>query len=297
MLKFRKTVMAMMAAGVLLTLSSVATAQLPQSVVDQLTPKYRAGGQYYVCRDPWITIAISDAFAGTRGVNGVGDAGECNKELYGGQWSSYAELYQLVKNALTKGGFTITKQALGDGTIRITSDFGQGFVRHELIGNSGSTLLSSDGAGIVAQGGGNITIHQGSNVISDGSASVVGTGGSSYHLLSADGNEMRINMGRYLLLLRRGGGYSPSNTSNTSGSNTTQRGGSDDQILMCVNKSARALRDWSPTPILLPSMTVTSGTVNFVGSVSSQSNKDSLINSAKSCGARAVNADRLRVVQ
>ena len=100
MLKLRTILLLLMAGGVLVSLPSVASAQLPQSVVDQLTPKYRSQGP---CSDPWITIAINDVFGNTRKIQGGGETGECNKSLYnGGTWSNYAELYKAVKTYFDK---------------------------------------------------------------------------------------------------------------------------------------------------------------------------------------------------
>ncbi len=289
MLKFRTILVAIMAATVWLSLSVAANAQLPQSVVNQLTPQYSAGGRFHICRDPWITIAISDIYGGTRNVNGSGDAGECNAALYGGQWSNYAGLYQLVKNALNSGAFTVTRQTLADGTIKLTTDFGQGFVRNEIISHDGGTLLTSDGAGIM--------VNQGSNVISDGSATLIGNNGSTFKrtLLSA-GDELRINLGTYsLLLLIRGGGNTTAGNQSVDSSGNQSGRSSDDQIRLCLNNrngAFRAVTDWLPSR---PSITVAGGTVYLSGSVPNQSYKDQLANAARACNARAVNLDRLKV--
>lgn len=97
MLKFRTILLVVMAGGILVSLPSATSAQLPPSVVEQLTPKYRSQGP---CSDPWITIAINDVFANTKRIQGVGETGECNKYQYNfGTWSNYAELYKAVKNA------------------------------------------------------------------------------------------------------------------------------------------------------------------------------------------------------
>src|SRR6185436_6134607 len=129
MSKLRTIFMAVMAAGVLVSLPSIASAQLPQSVVDQLTPKYLRQGP---CRDPWVTIAINDVFANTRTIQGQGDLGECDPHRYqDGSWTSYADLYQGVKTAfnnLTAAGVKTTLTRLGNGMGKLAVDGGGGFV-------------------------------------------------------------------------------------------------------------------------------------------------------------------------
>jgi|SRR5215831_4702365 len=212
MFKLRTVLMMAIAVAALQALPSTANAQLPQSAVQQLTPQFQFGGRNYVCHDPWITIAYNDAFAGTREIQGAGEAGQCNKYLYnGGSWSSYAELYQTVKSFVaiqSAARLSFSKQALANGTWRITIDGGPGFVRHEIISHDGGTLITSDGAGlavstVVSQGGGNITVKQGSNILTNNGGTLVGSGGASYRTLSTSGDELRINLGRSVVILRK----------------------------------------------------------------------------------------------
>jgi hypothetical protein len=70
--------------------------------------------------------------------------------------------------------------------------------------------------------------------------------------------------------------------------------GSDDQILICIgNRSAVQMIKKAGGV----SYTVSGGTVSYSGSVANQFYKERLVESAKSCGARTVNTDRLRVGQ
>jgi hypothetical protein len=230
MLKFRTIFMAVMAAGILVSLPLMASAQLPQSVVDQLTPKYRRLGP---CRDPWVTIAINDVFANTRTIQGVGDWGECAPIKYGtmGSWSSYADLYQSVKTVFnnTSGRLTITKETLPSGNLRVTTQSANGkFVHNDIVSHDGGTLLASDGATLIiasaiSQGGGNILVNQGSNVVGPGGASAISQGGgngpkdggklltnnggtmtvSKLNLLAVSDNEMRVYLGGSVLILKK----------------------------------------------------------------------------------------------
>jgi hypothetical protein len=311
MLKFRTMFMAAMAAAFLMALPLIASAQLPQASVEQLVPKYRAQGP---CRDPWVTIAIIDTFAGTRSINGVGDFGDCDKSRYnGGSWSNYAELYRAVKTAFANAmsvNLAISKQALANGTWKITTTLptSQGtFINNQIISHDGGTLITSDGAGlsvsssVVSQGGGNILTNNGGTLVGSGGSSVVSQGGGNFSVLSASGDEARVNLGRSILILHKGG-YTPpttsaggsSNTSGAGNSTTSGRGltGSDDQILICINNRS-AVQTIKRAGGL--SFTVSAGTVYYSGSVANQFYKDQLVDTAKSCSAKAVNTDQLRI--
>jgi hypothetical protein len=313
MLKFRiRTVFAAaMAAAVLMSLPSIANAQLPQASVEQLVPKYRAQGP---CRDPWVTIAIIDAFASTRAINGVGDFGDCDKSRYnGGSWSNYAELYRAVKTAFDNAmsvNLAISKQALANGSWKITTTLptNQGtFINNQIISHDGGTLITSDGASlsvgstVVSQGGGNILTNNGGTLVGSGGSSVVSQGGGNFRVLSVSGDEASVNLGRSILLLRKGGSTPPttsaggsSNTSGAGSSTPPGRGltGSDDQILICINNrgAVQAIKRAGGL-----SFTVSAGTVYYSGSVANQFSKDQLVDTAKSCSARAVNTDKLRI--
>ena len=218
MSKFRTIFMAVMAAGILVSLPSLASAQLPQSVVDQLTPKYRQQGP---CRDPWITIAINDAFANTHTIGGVGDSGECQASKYNnGSWSSYAELYRGVKTAfnnMAAAHLVITKEALPDGKWKTTTKSADGkFVHHDIVSHDGGTLLASDGASlivasVVAQGGGNfigVDAGNGARVVPQTGGNLVGLNDagmtvSQKKLFAVSNNEMRVYLGGSVLILKK----------------------------------------------------------------------------------------------
>jgi hypothetical protein len=184
MTKFRTMLFTSLAAGVLLSLSSVtANAQHPNPSA-QLVAQARSQG---TCSDPWITIAIWDVFASTRQPQGVGRFGDCDPQRYNnGSWSSYAELYQGVKTAfdnLTSSGVTTTLAPLGGGQAKITTNAGGGFLATQtvrLIGHDGASLIGMDGSTIVASGGGNFS----------GKA-------------ITDGNERRIKLGKSVLIIKK----------------------------------------------------------------------------------------------
>lgn len=285
--KFRTMFLSSLALISFVYVAPTANAQLPQAVVDQLTPKYQFGGQNFVCRDPWITIAINELYGGTGKINGIGDFGECNIYWYNnGSWSNYAELYRAVKQAFDNqraAGLVITKQTVGNGNYKITTSLSSrpDFTATQIISHDGGTLITSDGAGI--------TMKQGSNILTNN--------GGTFSVLSVNDNEASVNLGRSILLFRKGGGYSSPGTGNYSAPPVSTPGnnsltGSDDQILICLsNRSAVQLIKKAGGL----SYIVSGGTVTFSGSVANQYYKDRLVESAKSCSAKAVNTDRLRV--
>ena len=159
MSKVRLIILSIMAAGIVISLSANANAQMPQASVDQMAAKARQAGP---CRDPWITVAFWDVTGSTRNPAGIGDLGECNAMLYGGSWSSYADLYRAVQTtlrSLSSAGASITATRSGN-TMRIVTDLGGGFRAEQvvkIISNDGASLISNDGASIVAQGAGNFS--------------------------------------------------------------------------------------------------------------------------------------------
>ena len=50
------------------------------------------------CRDPWVSQAVKEVQG--RPAMGQGETGECNIQLYGGRWGSYAELKGYVQQSL-----------------------------------------------------------------------------------------------------------------------------------------------------------------------------------------------------
>jgi hypothetical protein len=180
MKKFRTMFFTLMAAGVLLSLSSApANAQHPNPSA-QLVTQARSQG---TCSDPWITIAIWDVFASTRQPQGIGKFGDCDPQRYNnGSWSSYAELYQGVKTAFDdmSGNVNTTKSSLANGNYKIVTDAGSGYTWTQVVSHDGGTLLTSDGAGVVASGGGNFS----------GKA-------------ITDGKERRIKLGKSVLIIKK----------------------------------------------------------------------------------------------
>ncbi len=56
-----------------------------------------ASAQAGPCRDPWVSQAVREV-AGREAI-GSGETGECNIQLYGARWGSYAELKGYVAQA------------------------------------------------------------------------------------------------------------------------------------------------------------------------------------------------------
>lgn len=87
------------------------TAPLPRGVLPA------AGATAEPCRDPWISRAVREV-AG-RPARGQAYGGECDLELYGGRWASYAELRAQVAaafRALARAGlaYAADGEALAD---------------------------------------------------------------------------------------------------------------------------------------------------------------------------------------
>lgn len=123
------------------------------------TDKFRREGP---CSDPWITWAYIDASAGTVGVVGFGNSGECNKMLYNnGSWNNYTDLYNSVRqyrNNMSSAGLNWVKKAQRDGSVAyyVTIDgvkFGSIFKNGYLVGNDGASLIGNDSAGLVGNDG------------------------------------------------------------------------------------------------------------------------------------------------
>lgn len=73
------------------------SAQYRPNPTQQQTDEWRRKGP---CRDPWVSMAITQATGGTRYANGYGDYAECDPKWYNnGSWSSYDELYKAVEEA------------------------------------------------------------------------------------------------------------------------------------------------------------------------------------------------------
>lgn len=68
----------------------------------------------------------------------------------------------------------------------------------------------------------------------------------------------------------------------------------DDAIQICVNNTVNQIRgrDNGANHI---SLSVSSGTVNLTGNVLTPASNDTITNAAKSCGAKVVNSNNLRI--
>jgi hypothetical protein len=176
MSKFKLTCFSIIAAGILLSMSSVTVSaqHYNQAHVDSLVAIARAKGP---CRDPWITIAIWDKVGSTRDPNGIGDFNECSPALYnGGSWSSYAELYRAVDqtlSSLSSAGITFKMSSPVNGTVKLETDvngvsIGSGTVR--IISHDAGSLLTSDGAGLLSHDGGGFVVVGGYFIKSIGDA-------------------------------------------------------------------------------------------------------------------------------
>jgi hypothetical protein len=194
--KFRSIFLTTVGVCVLLSLSASGVNAQMRNPTPQETARARRTGP---CRDPWVSIALTYRRLGnyytgdnTSYIAGVGDYGECNASLYnGGSWSSFDQLYRGVQTALNNmsGNVRISMSSLGGRQFRITYDAGGGYAWSQtvrLIGDAGSTLISSDSASLITDNGGG----------------VVASGGGNFRVQSV-GNEKRVNLGRSVLIIRR----------------------------------------------------------------------------------------------
>jgi hypothetical protein len=143
-----------MAAAILMSLFS-ATARAQDA---RMVAQAKAQGP---CRDAWITVAIWRVNASTSNPQGVAGAGECDPNLYGGRWSSFAELASIVDStyrSLHNNGYSF--KVLSDGRVGGTTSvvmLQNGSVKgQQTVSNS---MIGQDGAGIarvIAAGGGNL---------------------------------------------------------------------------------------------------------------------------------------------
>ncbi len=179
MRKFRTMLFLSLAAGVLLSLSS-ATANAQPSA--QQVAQARTQGP---CKDPWITIAIWSVNASTSQPQGVGNAGECDPNLYGGSWSNYDQLYSAVNPTyryLHNNGYEF--KILSDGRVGGTTSVvmlqngkvtSQQLVSNSLLGQDGAGIarvIAAGGGNVIAAGGGNLRV--GSSVLATRNGDVVG---------------------------------------------------------------------------------------------------------------------------
>ncbi len=186
MFKFKSILFTLLAAGVLMSLSSaMANAQNYVTPTSQATANARRTGP---CSDPWVTIAIIEVTGiSRRSIAGVGEFGQCNTALYnGGSWSSYPDLANAVhkvQQALSGAGVSFQMTSLGGGQAQIKVMDG-GTVADkmtvQLISANSGKLISQDGGTLVASGGGN---HQ--------------------YSVQSTSAEKRINLGKSVLIIKK----------------------------------------------------------------------------------------------
>lgn len=107
-----------------------------------------AAAQSGPCRDPWVSRAIREVTAEQRRgreANGRHESGECNIHLYGGRWSSYAELKGYV-SAVQRTLNNYEARFGTDGRLYMDDDYGNVEApadKVRIVSPSGTT----DGAG------------------------------------------------------------------------------------------------------------------------------------------------------
>jgi hypothetical protein len=302
MSKFKARFLSVVAACVLAALSA-ATASAQIQVTDQIRRTYTNRP----CRDPLLSQVLWDEVA-RRGINpsthippGGADCDPRNYAHYG-RWSSYDQLWSDLmdyRSLLRRQGVTIAPPSLDSNrhviqTIsvngspqaridygRLISDKGGG-----LIGNAGGTIINQDNAGLVASGGGNIINQDG--------ASLVAQGGGNFYGVKAAGDVVIQFPGRWVKVSHQASQPPRSTTPPNSDWSPTI---SDDSILRCLNRPAGIVRyiwaaDGGANRF---NVTVGARTAYFSGNVLTQDYKNALIQGAKTCGARALNTNNLRV--
>ena len=177
MSKFKLMFFSVIATAVLISLSSATAYAQYSNPTPQQTQHWREVGP---CRDPWVSSAVTN-YKGV--VNGVGNFGECNAQMYNnGSWNSYQELFDGVKTAFQnmRGNVTISKTTMGNGNFKIVTDGGSGFVETKMITSDGASVITNDGATVIASGGGNFS-----------------------GMSTTDGNEKRIKLGKSVLIIKK----------------------------------------------------------------------------------------------
>lgn len=172
----------LIAAGALTLLASgTGNAQRYADPTNDETNRARQSGP---CRDPWISMAVNTTMGRT--AQGIGDQGECAKELYnGGQWNDYNTLAHAVKLALGN---------MASGSVYY------GFSRS---GSKGTLTLKSDGAtaNIMVL---NVVSNHGGHVISDWGAGLISVNHSRLtYTVQTVGNQKRINLGKSILTITK----------------------------------------------------------------------------------------------
>ena len=78
------------------------------------------------------------------------------------------------------GNVTTTKTSQPNGTWKIVTDAGSGYVATQLVSHDGGSLIGQDGSTIVASGGGNFSVKA-----------------------IIEGNERKIKLGKSVLIIRK----------------------------------------------------------------------------------------------
>jgi len=161
---------------VLLVVCGIALGAVPQqwpNPNDQTNAQYRNNP----CRDPWISYGYIIASAGTIGAQGVGDAGECNCNLYSNcRWGSFNELVDSIRSyrdTIWRRGIALRAVPQGNGQIRIET-LQNGRAIGNIVAAGGGNIIAATGTNIVAAGGGNLQVS-GTNP-----ANIVAAGGGNF---------------------------------------------------------------------------------------------------------------------
>jgi len=184
----------------LITFAAVVTVSLisarsagAQQMNNPTAERVAAARKANFCEDPWITIAIWTDSGGMDKPNGVGQLGECRKELYnGGSWGSFAELFrhvQATRAAVRQQGASFSLRDNGGNTLAVITRAPNGMEIKEVVAGR---LVSQDGGTIVSNGGSGLVSHDG--------GSIVATGGGNYSVQSAGRATITLPGGRVLVL-------------------------------------------------------------------------------------------------
>lgn len=144
----------------LMCFALVANAQDPNP---EQTARARREGP---CRDPWVTIALNASKSGVTAIQGVGDVGECNTQLYGGgRWSSFGELYRYVeearRNARQQNVAWVMSAAPNNNFNIDLKDTSTRETLWHIVAGGGGNVVSNDGAGLIGDGAGTYTLQAG----------------------------------------------------------------------------------------------------------------------------------------
>lgn len=315
MLKFRTMLFSVIAAAILLSLSSAAAnaQQFPSDVVTKYTNK--------PCSNPYVSWALwsrSEGFSPGSSGNSV----DCNTNNYG-TWSTAAQLLAKLdtyhyEKKLSAAGIRFNGAFTGrDGSKYLVFKKDQAVVGINIgrvVGTAGGSVISNDGGSLVSTNGGNILVNgggsfvNGATVIAQGGGNLIGQDGVGViaqgggnltqgpgiaRVLLAAGSTLFQFPTKYAVVSGRPAPAPPPTRPPTPPAPTVR---SDDQILLCTNSSSGVLAQIKRADGGANHITfyVTTGTAYFSGNVLTQSYKDQLTNAARTCGARNV-SNNLRI--